>query len=66
MLKMTDNIPDVSGSQASSISCGVLKLTQGLGDRQALLNKGRRVIRFHLDKDAQTGLKQLVVQFACT
>ena len=61
---MTDNTPDVGGSQASSITFGVLKLAQALGDRQALLNKGRRVIRFHLDKDAQTGLKQLVEQFA--
>ncbi|MEJ2265521.1 MAG: hypothetical protein P8X95_18930, partial [Anaerolineales bacterium] len=56
-------IPDAGGSQASSISFGVLKLAQALGDRQALLNKGRRVIRFHLGKDAQTGLKQLLEQF---
>jgi hypothetical protein len=57
-------IPDRGGSQASSISFGVLKLAQALGDRQALLDKGRRVIRFHLGKDAQTGLKQIVEQFS--
>ena len=39
-------------------------LAQGLGYRQALLNKGRRVIRFHLGKDAQAGLKQLAEQFS--
>ncbi len=57
-------IPDVGGSQASSISFGVLKLAQALGDRQALLDKGRRVIRFHLGQDAQAGLKQLLEQLA--
>lgn len=57
-------IPDVGGSQASSISFGVLKLAQALGDRQALLDKGRRVIRFHLGQNAQVGLKHLLEQFA--
>lgn len=57
-------IPDVGGSQASSISFGVLKLAQALGDRQALIDNGRRVIRFHLGQDAQAGLEQLLGQFA--
>ena len=57
-------IPDVGGAQASSISFGVLILAQALGDRQALLEKGRRVIRFHLDQDGQAGLKQLLEQLA--
>jgi transaldolase/glucose-6-phosphate isomerase len=58
------SIPNVGGSRASSISFGVLKLAQALGDRQALLDKGRQVIRLHLGKDAQTNLKQIVEQFA--
>ncbi|MBW1996799.1 MAG: glucose-6-phosphate isomerase [Deltaproteobacteria bacterium] len=51
-------IPDEAGSEKSSISFGVLKMAQALGDRQALLDAGRRVIRFHFrDKDA--GLERL-------
>jgi transaldolase/glucose-6-phosphate isomerase len=41
-------IPDEAGSPDSSITFGVLKAAQALGDRQALLDAGRRVIRFHL------------------
>ncbi|MFU8771055.1 MAG: glucose-6-phosphate isomerase [Anaerolineales bacterium] len=57
-------IPDVGGSEASSISFGVLKLAQALGDRQALIDKGRRVIRFHLGRDDQAGFTQLLEQYA--
>ena len=57
-------IPDVGGSEASSISFGVLKLAQALGDRQALLDNGRRVIRYHLGQDALSGLKSVVEQYA--
>ena len=57
-------IPDVGGSEASSISFGVLKLAQALGDRQALLDNGRRVIRFHLGQDAVSGIRRLLEQFA--
>jgi transaldolase/glucose-6-phosphate isomerase len=53
-------IPDEAGSPGSSISFGVLKLAQALGDRQALLDAGRRVIRFHLGKDVGNGLKRLM------
>ena len=38
---------------------GVLKATQALGDRQALLDNGRQVIRFHLGSDVVGGLQQL-------
>jgi len=51
-------IPDEPGSEASSISFGVLKTAQALGDRQALLDAGRKVIRFHL-KDVGRGLERL-------
>ncbi len=41
-------IPDEAGAPDSSMSFGVLKSAQVLGDKQALLDAGRRVIRFHL------------------
>jgi len=52
-------IPDEAGSSRSSITFGILKATQALGDRQALLNAGRRVIRFHLGTDVVVNLHQL-------
>jgi glucose-6-phosphate isomerase len=52
-------IPDEAGSAASSLTFGVLKEAQALGDRQALLDAGRRVIRFHLDEDVDGGLGRL-------
>ena len=56
-------IPDVAGSEASSISFGILNLAQASGDRQALLDNGRRVIRLHLGQDALSGLKNFLEQF---
>jgi transaldolase/glucose-6-phosphate isomerase len=52
-------IPDVAGSASSSMSFGVLKTAQALGDKQAFLDAGRRVIRFHLDHDVAGGIKLL-------
>jgi len=52
-------IPDEAGSPDSAMSFGVLKAAQALGDQQALLVAGRRVIRFHLGGDVVSGLKQL-------
>ncbi|MBI2911018.1 MAG: transaldolase, partial [Chloroflexi bacterium] len=52
-------IPDEAGQPASSSTFGVLKAAQALGDRQALLDAGRRVIRFHLGRDVVSGLKRL-------
>jgi glucose-6-phosphate isomerase len=52
-------IPDEAGETASSMSFGVLEMAQALGDGQALRDKNRRVIRFHLANDAVAGLKQL-------
>ena len=51
-------VPDEAGRPESSISFGVLKMAQALGDRQALLDAGRRVIRFHLE-DVVSGLDYL-------
>ena len=53
------SIPDEAGAAASSITFGVLKTAQALGDKQALLDAGRRVIRLHLGTDVPAGLKQL-------
>jgi glucose-6-phosphate isomerase len=52
-------IPDEAGSDSSSISFGLLKMAQALGDKQALQAAGRRTIRFHLGDDVAAGLKAL-------
>jgi transaldolase/glucose-6-phosphate isomerase len=44
-------IPDAPGMAASSMTFGILKAAQAMGDRQALLNRGRRVLRLHLGPD---------------
>ncbi|MDY7036502.1 MAG: bifunctional transaldolase/phosoglucose isomerase [Thermodesulfobacteriota bacterium] len=53
-------IPDYVGGEESSISFGTLKMAQALGDRQALIDEGRSVIRFHIGKDVVGGLKKLI------
>jgi transaldolase/glucose-6-phosphate isomerase len=52
-------IPDEAGSPDSSITFGVLKAAQAMGDGQALRDAGRRVIRFHLGTDVVGGLQTL-------
>lgn len=52
-------IPDEADTPASSITFGVLKTAQAMGDRQALLNAGRRVIHFHLGRDVVKELDRL-------
>jgi hypothetical protein len=53
------SIPDEAGSPDSSISFGVLKAAQLLGDRRALLDAGRPVITFHLGDSVVEGLNRL-------
>ena len=53
------DIPDEAGSSESSITFGVLKEAQAQGDQRALLDAGRRVIRFHLKDDVVGGVKRL-------
>jgi transaldolase/glucose-6-phosphate isomerase len=53
------DIPDEAGSPGSSVTFGVLKAAEALGDQQALLNAGRRVIRFHLGTNVVDGLHEL-------
>ena len=52
-------IPDEAGAAASSITFGVLAEAQALGDRQALLDRGRAVLRIHLGADIAAGIAQL-------
>lgn len=53
-------IPDEAGFPESGITFGVLEKAQALGDRQAMEDAGRRVIRFHLGEDVIEGLGLLV------
>ncbi len=53
------SIPDEAGNTKSSISFGVLALAQALGDRQALLDAERTVIRFHLKTENTEGISLL-------
>lgn len=52
-------IPDSPGVEDSALSFGVLKAAQAMGDRRALEQAGRRVIRFHLGEDIPGGLARL-------
>ena len=52
-------IPDEAGQPGSSLSFGALIYAQALGDRQALFDAGRGVIRIHLGRDATGGLDML-------
>jgi len=52
-------IPDELGRPESALTFGVLKQAQVFGDRQALLNAGRRAIRIHLHGDAAGGIARL-------
>lgn len=53
-------IPDQPGSASSSISFGVLKMAQALGDYQALKDAGRRVLRFHFTGKSSEGLTKIL------
>lgn len=55
-------IPDQPGSILSSISFGLLKTAQALGDRQALLDAGRKVIRFELTADPEKSIDKLTAE----
>jgi len=52
-------IPDEAGSCRSSVTFGILKAAQAMGDRQALLDRGRKVIRLHFERDVAGGLREL-------
>jgi hypothetical protein len=52
-------IPDEPGSSAASMTFGVLKAAQAVGDRQALLDGWRPVMHLHLGRDVVGGLRRL-------
>ena len=52
-------IPDQAGSSESSITFGVLKQAQALGDLKALLDANRRVLRFDLGANSPSGIDKL-------
>ena len=52
-------IPDHPGSSVSSLTFGTLKSAQAIGDRQALNELGRRVIRFHLNGNIAATIESL-------
>jgi hypothetical protein len=56
-------IPDTAGQEASAVSFGVLKMAQALGDKRALADNHRRVIRIHLGGEVDGGLKSLLSGF---
>jgi glucose-6-phosphate isomerase len=52
-------IPDELGRPGSTLGFGALKAAQAYGDRQALRNAGRRVLRIHLHGDPIGGIRRL-------
>lgn len=54
------DIPDALCKPDSSLTFGELKAAQAEADRQALMDKGRKIIRIHWTKDAAAGIKTLV------
>jgi glucose-6-phosphate isomerase len=53
------SIPEEAGQPEAALTFGVLKMAQALGDRQALMVNGRRVVHFHLGKDVVEGIEKL-------
>ncbi len=52
-------IPDDPGSSRASLSFGILRTAEALGDRQALVSRGREVIAFDLGSEVLSGVKSL-------
>ena len=53
-------VPAGPGSSTSSYSFGTLIDAQALGDLEALMENGRRVIRFHFPERADEGIRRLI------
>jgi glucose-6-phosphate isomerase/transaldolase/glucose-6-phosphate isomerase len=58
------DIPDSPGENHSTITFGTLLASQALGDRKALRDAGRNVIRLHLGHDVSGGLQRIVALLA--
>lgn len=57
-------VPDFSGSANSTLTFGAIKAAQAMGDREALIKLGRKVIRFHLKKNIIANIASLVLNLA--
>ena len=57
-------VPDFSGSADSTLTFGAIKAAQAMGDRQALIKLGRKVIRFHLKKNIIANIASLTLNLA--
>ena len=54
------SIPDEAGSIVSSVSFGILKASQAIGDFQALSDAGRHIIRLHIqDPDIPAAISRI-------
>ncbi len=53
-------IPDTAGEQESAVTFAALKMAQALGDKRALEDNQRRVIRIHLGRDVDAGIRGLM------
>jgi glucose-6-phosphate isomerase len=58
--KLDVRIPDEGGRPKPSITFGTLKMAQALGDGEALIDRGRRFIRFHLGTEVINNLRLLL------
>ena len=54
------DIPNEAGKPESGMSFQVLKMSQALGDKEALKQAGRKVIRFHVTGDIPKGITTLI------
>lgn len=54
------DIPDKAGEDTSSITFGILKNAQSMGDRQALLDAKRKVLRIHLGKNILRNIDKII------
>jgi hypothetical protein len=54
------SIPDAPGVSRSSLTFGILKAAQARGDYEVLKSSGRRIIRFHLSREARKGLTRII------
>ncbi|MBD3181878.1 glucose-6-phosphate isomerase [Candidatus Poribacteria bacterium] len=58
------DIPDEAGMEKSTMTFGVLKESQVLGDLRAMMFAWRRVIRLHIGTDIVSGIKALMNMFS--
>ena len=54
------SIPDEAGKEGSSVTFGVLIESQALGDRGALLENNRKIIRFDISNNIAEGINRLI------